>query len=75
MTGKPPLWADLLLIVWTLTVGVFYFGGYFFPMQIGVYTQSGAALYALVLLISVGTLAWNYLHRPASKKDDGKNLN
>ena len=63
MTGKPPFWADLLLIVWVLTVAVFYFGGYFFPALIGVYTQSGAASYALVLLIAVGRMAWNYLHR------------
>ena len=63
MKGKPPLWADLLLIVWVLVVAVFYFGGYFLPAQIGVYTPSGSAIYAVVLLIAAGTLAWKYLHR------------
>ena len=63
MTRKPPLWADLLLIVWVLVVAVFYFGGYFLPGLIGVYTPSGTAIYALVLLVAVGTLAWKYLHR------------
>ena len=63
MTDKPPLWADVLLTLWVLVVAVFFFGGYFFPAQIGVYTQAGAGFYALMLLASVGTLAWNYLHR------------
>ncbi len=64
MIGKPPLWADLLLTFWVIVVAVFYFGGYFLPAQIGVYTQIGAGVYALMLLVSVGMLAWNYLHRP-----------
>lgn len=63
MTEKPPLWVDLLLTLWVVIVGVFFFGGYFLPGQIGVYTQTGSAFYALMLLISVGTLAWNFLHR------------
>jgi len=65
MTEKPPLWADLLLTLWVISVAVFFFGGYFLPGQIGVYTQAGSACYALMLLVSVGTLAWNYLHRPS----------
>ena len=63
MTEKPPLWADILLSFWVVTVGVFFFGGYFFPAQIGVYTQAGAAIYALMLLVSVGTVAWRFLTR------------
>ena len=68
MTKKPPLWADGLLTLWVLVVTVFYFGGYFLPAQIGVYTQVGAGFYALMLLISAGTLAWNYLHRAEANK-------
>ena len=60
---KPPLWADILLTLWVVVVAVFFFGGYFLPAQIGLYTQAGAAFYALMLLASAGTLAWNYLHR------------
>jgi len=63
MTEKPPLWADILLTLWVIIVAVFFFGGYFLPAQIGVYTQAGSALYALMLLVSVGMLAWNYLRR------------
>ena len=63
MTEKPPLWADLLLTVWVLVVAVFYFGGYFLPALIGVYTPLGGAFYALMLLVAAGTLAWRYLHR------------
>ena len=68
MTDKPPLWADILLTLWVLVVAVFFFGGYFFPTQIGVYTQAGAGFYALMLLASAGTLAWNYLHRTDTPK-------
>lgn len=67
MTEKPPLWADLLLTLWVLVVAVIYFGGYLLPAQIGVYTPFGAVFYALMLLISIGTLAWNYLHRNETK--------
>jgi hypothetical protein len=63
MTGKPSHWADLLLTIWVLTVAVFYIRGCFSPGLIGVYTPSGAAIYALVLLVAVGTLAWRYLHQ------------
>ena len=70
MTKKPSLWADTLLTLWVLVVAVFYFGGYFLPAQIGVYTQLGAAFYALMLLVSAGTLAWNYLHRADAKSED-----
>jgi len=69
LTGRPPLWADLLLMLWVLVVSVFYFGGYFFPAQIGICTQVGAGFYALMLLISAGTLAWNYLHRAETNSD------
>lgn len=72
MTEKPPLWADTLLTLWVLVVAVFYFGGYFLPAQLGVYTQAGAGFYALMLLVSAGTLAWNYLHRSETKSDDTK---
>ena len=72
MTGKPPLWVDLLLTLWVIAIAVFYFGGYFLPAQIGVYTQVGAGIYALMLLISVGTLAWNYLHRPGAEETQPK---
>lgn len=72
MTGRPPIWADALLTLWVLVVAVFYFGGYFLPAQIGVYTQAGAAFYALMLLIAAGTLAWNYLHRAEAKCDESE---
>jgi len=72
MTEKPPLWADSLLTLWVLVVAVFYFGGYFLPAQIGIYTQAGAAFYALMLLVSAGTLAWNYLHRAEKASDETK---
>lgn len=70
MTDRPPLWADLLLTLWVIVVAVFFFGGYCFPAQIGVYTQVGAGFYALMLLASVGTLAWNYLHRERVGEDE-----
>ena len=68
MTEKLPLWADLLLTLWVVVVAVFSFGGYFLPRQIGVYTQAGAGIYALMLLVSAIVLAWNYLHRGDAQK-------
>ena len=70
MPEKPPLWADVRLTLWVLVVAGLFVGGYFFPAQIGVYTQVGAGFYALMLLISVGTLAWNYLHRESAGEDE-----
>jgi len=75
MTEKSPLWADLLLTFWVIVVGVFFFGGYFLPAQIGVYTQAGAGFYALMLLVSAGTLAWNYLHRTDAPKTEARKPN
>lgn len=67
MNAKPPLWADILLTVWVAVVALFFFGGYALPAQIGVYTSAGAGLYALLLLVSVGTLALGYLSRTPEK--------
>jgi len=71
MTEKLPAWADWLLTIWVIAVGVFYFGGTFLPEQIGRYTASASALYALMLLVSAGTFALRYLSR--SKNKDSKN--
>lgn len=63
MSEKPPVWADWLLTFWVLAVGVFYFGGYFLPNVIGRYTVSASALYALMLLVSAGYGAFQYLSK------------
>ncbi len=68
MTEKPPVWADWLLTVWVIAVGVFYFGGTFLPEQIGRYTAAGSAIYALLLLVSVGTMAFRYLSQSKNRK-------
>ena len=67
MTEKPPLWADILLAVWVIVVGVIYFGGFFVP-AIGAWTGRATAVYALMLLVSVCVLAWNYLNRANTQK-------
>ena len=68
MPEKPPGWADWLLVFWVISVGVFYFGGTFFPEQIGRYTASASAIYAVMLLVSAGTLALGYLSRSKNRK-------
>lgn len=68
MSGKPPVWADWLLTVWVIAVGVFYFGGTFLLDQIGRYTAAASALYALLLLVSVGTMAFRYLGQSKNRK-------
>ncbi len=65
---EPPAWADWLLALWVLAVGVFYFGGYFLPGLIGRYTVSASALYALMLLISAGFGAWRYFSKSKNRK-------
>ena len=72
MNDKPSVWADWLLTAWVLAVGVFYFGGYFFPASIGRYTAAASAIYALMLLISAGVLALRFLRREKIEKKIGK---
>lgn len=67
---KPPLWADILLTVWVLVVGVIYFGGYFVP-AIGALTPNASAFYALMVLVSVLVLALRYLRRSEPGSEDG----
>ena len=74
MNTKPPLWADLLLTVWVLAVALFFFGGYALPAQIGVYTSAGAGLYALMLLVSVGTLALRSLNRSSEEPKNNSKI-
>lgn len=66
MTSKPPLWADILLTLWVVNVGGFYFGGFFFP-AIGSRTAVGAAFYAVMILVSALTLALRFLRRARPK--------
>ena len=68
MTEKPPVWADWLLTLWVVAVGVFYFGGTFLPEQIGRYTAAASAIYALLLLVSVGAMALRYLGHSKIRK-------
>ncbi len=72
MSEKPPVWADWLLVLWVLAVGVFYFGGTLLPEQIGRYTASASAIYALLLLVSVGTMALRYLNQSKEKPKNRK---
>ncbi len=67
MPTKPPLWADILLTLWVIVVGVFYFGGFFFP-AIGGRTAVGAAFYALMIFVSVLTLALRFLRTVRPQK-------
>lgn len=68
MTERPPVWADWLLTFWVVAVGVFYFGGTLLPDQIGRYTAAAAAIYALLLLVSAGAVAFRYLGRSKNRK-------
>ena len=69
MTEKPSPWADWLLTFWVIAVALFYFGGYFLPAQIGRYTASASALYALMLLLSALVLALRFLRRADMKNN------
>lgn len=62
MSDKPPAWTEVLLTLWVVVVGVFYFGGYFVP-AIGRLTWLGSLFYAGMVLLSALVLALRYLHR------------
>ena len=66
MNEKISPWADLLLAFWVVFVCVIYFGGYFWPDVIGMKTNQAAVVYTLMLVISTGVLAKNYLSKPRS---------
>lgn len=61
MPHKPAVWADALLTLWVLVVGVVYFGGLFVP-AIGALTTNFAAFYAMMVLAGALTLARKFLH-------------
>ncbi len=61
MNEKPAGWADALLTLWVVVVGVIYFGGLFVP-AIGALTGNFAAFYALLVLVSALALAQKFLH-------------
>lgn len=67
MPTKPPLWADILLTLWVIVVGVFYVGGFFFP-AIGGRTAVGAAFYAVMIFVSALTLALRFLRAARPQK-------
>ena len=60
--------ADIALTVWILTVAVIYFGGYFFPNSIGIWTGHAIIVYAVMLLAAVGVLAAKFLAASDDKK-------
>jgi hypothetical protein len=45
--------ADWITACWIVFVAVVYYGGYFLPSRIGVYTSNLAAVYALMIIVSV----------------------
>ncbi len=61
MNDKPAAWADALLTLWVVVVGVVYFGGLFVP-ALGALTGNFAAFYALMVLVGALTLAQKFLH-------------
>jgi len=61
MNEKPAWWADALLTLWVVVVGVVYFGGLFVP-AIGALTGNFAAFYAIMVLVGALTLAQKFLH-------------
>ncbi|BDI31258.1 hypothetical protein CCAX7_33090 [Capsulimonas corticalis] len=68
MKTSIPLAADIALTVWVVTVAVVYFGGYFAPNSIGIWTGHAIVVYALMLLASVGVLATKFLAASDDKK-------
>ncbi len=61
MAHKPAGWADALLTLWVIVVGVVYFGGLFVP-ALAALTGNFAAFYALMVLAGAVALALKFLH-------------
>ncbi|MEO7717404.1 MAG: hypothetical protein ABIY70_14485 [Capsulimonas sp.] len=66
-TSLPPI-ADIALSFWVLTVAVVYFGGYFLPNSIGLWTGHTVVVYAVMLLAAVAVLAAKFLAASDDKK-------
>jgi hypothetical protein len=63
---KPPIWADLIGTAWIIVVAIVYFGGYFWPEQIGTLTARFEAIYAFMVLLTAAVLTLRYLTRDRS---------
>ncbi len=61
MQNKTMGWADALLTLWVVVVGLVYFGGLFIP-AVALLTGNFAAFYALMLLAGALALARKFLH-------------
>ena len=71
MTDKPPAWADLLLTIWVLVVAVIFFGVDASP-RIGLWTDTAAAFYVLMVLASAVRLAVTYLRRTKAPEEPSR---
>ncbi len=71
MDNKLAWWADALLTIWVIVVGIVYFGGLFWP-AVGALTGNFAAFYGVMVLAGALTLAQKFLHpsHEATSKND-----
>lgn len=60
-------WADFLLCLWVVVVGVCFFGVALWP-ALGNSTQKASVFYAAMVLVSAVTLALKFLRRASSGK-------
>ncbi len=68
MTNTLPRWADVLLAVWVVVVGVISIGGTFVP-AIGALTANAAAFYAIMVLSAVTVQALRVVSRNSERKE------
>lgn len=61
MSNRPSILADLCALAWVVFVGVMYFGGYFSPETVGVFTGQSCIIYGGVLLLAAASAALRYL--------------
>jgi len=61
MSNKSTFWIDLALTVFSATVALIYFGGYYFPQPVGSWTGLGMLVYLLMLIFAALNVAFRYL--------------
>jgi len=67
MPRKPSIIVDLPAALWVLFVGVIFYGGYFWPDTVGMFTGQACVIYLAVLLIAVALAVVSGLAGPKSK--------
>jgi uncharacterized membrane protein len=72
MNEKSTFWVDLAITLFAATVALVYFGGYYFPVQIGSWTGVGMLVYLLMLIFTVLSALYAIVNKNKGKDEGTK---